>query len=182
MNTMRASLRERTADQFAVKHTRNVSSKMARAAEFLRINMNETNLLELAIKSFVAKPLTTDITSYVLDRTIPLPKILIPEGKGLLDAVIDMTTDEVVGRAMTIATNKRERIKELVECGTGQDIPGVAGTCYSLWNAFTEYADHESIVRPHKGRTESDNRVESLLFGSAAELKEKAYVALQAVC
>ena len=180
-NTMRVSLRE-AADQFAVKHTKRFEEKMRSAAEFLKINLNETKFLEMAIKSFVSKPLTNEITSYVLDRAIPLPRVVIPEGKGLLDAVIDMTTEEVAGRAMTIAVNKRERVKELITCGIGQDIQGVEGTCYSLWNAFTEYADHESTVRPHKGRSEADSRVDSLLFGSAAELKERAYVALQAVC
>lgn len=45
---------------------------------------------------------------------------------------------------------QRNKVMELMETGRGSDIPGVRGTAWGLWNAYTEYLDHEKPIR--KGR------------------------------
>jgi phage/plasmid-like protein (TIGR03299 family) len=157
-----------------LKHTGSIVDKAADAAMALRIVQEDFGFLAEAMKRFAEKPLTDEITSYVLDRTIPLVKrVVVSDDPKLSDAA---------DRGYTLNLNRRERVKELIYCGIGNDMPGVEGTCYSLLNAFTEYGTHEAIVRPHKGRDENEVRFESSMFGPGNEMKVRAFKALQEIC
>lgn len=52
--------------------------------------------------------------------------------------------------------------------GIGSDIPGVQGTYWGAFNAFTEWLDHQ------RGRSE-DTRLDSSWFGPSANLRAKAF-------
>jgi len=67
----------------------------------------------------------------------------------------------------TQAENTRSRLLQLFREGKGNSIDGVKDTVWAGYNAVTEYADHYKTVRA--------DRTESLLFGSGADLKRKAY-------
>lgn len=60
-----------------------------------------------------------------------------------------------------------EKIIRLHEEGMGADIPGVKGTGYGLFNAVTEYIDHESFPQ-------ADARFKYSLVGGGADLKDYA--------
>lgn len=53
----------------------------------------------------------------------------------------------------------------------GADLPGTAGTRWGLFNAVTQFIDHE------RGRTVS-KRMESAWFGEANQIKTQAMEAL----
>lgn len=73
----------------------------------------------------------------------------------------------------TRTKNQVDRIKELSEIGTGQDIAGIRGTAWSAYNAVTEFVDK---YRSTKG--DDENREYSADFGSGADLREKAFALL----
>lgn len=71
----------------------------------------------------------------------------------------------------------RFEVLRLFDEGRGNDLPGVAGSSWALYNAVTEYTDY---YRPVNARvmSEIDTRTNSVLFGSSAILKEKAFAVI----
>lgn len=57
---------------------------------------------------------------------------------------------ESTERSIATIEKQRNQILELMETGRGTEIPGVRGTAWGLWNAFTEYLDHEKPTRGDK--------------------------------
>lgn len=57
----------------------------------------------------------------------------------------------------------------------GNDMPGIKGTWWAALNAVTYYTDHQRTTRGETTLDERSNRLDSAWFGSAAELKEKAF-------
>jgi phage/plasmid-like protein (TIGR03299 family) len=70
----------------------------------------------------------------------------------------------------TRAKNQMQEIKDLAFRGKGQDIDGVKGTAWAVYNGVTEYVDH---YRSSRGSDE--NREFSSDFGSGAQLRERAF-------
>lgn len=68
----------------------------------------------------------------------------------------------------------RHSVLTLFDEGKGNDLPSVVGSSWALYNAVTEYTDY---YRPVNARVmdEDDTRANSILFGSSAKLKEKAF-------
>lgn len=63
----------------------------------------------------------------------------------------------------------------LIETGAGTDIKGVKGTAYGLYQALTEYADHEKVMRVHGDRDENEIRFENAFFGTNANFKANCF-------
>lgn len=73
------------------------------------------------------------------------------------------------------ATRKRERIMDLFKGEqAGGDHPAVKGTAWGLLNAFGEYVDHERTTLAMNGATKAESRMQSVVYGSGARLKEVA--------
>ena len=68
----------------------------------------------------------------------------------------------------TQAENTRSRLLQLFREGKGNSIDGVKDTVWAGYNAVTEYADFHKTIK-------GDNRIQSILFGSAADLKRRAF-------
>lgn len=70
----------------------------------------------------------------------------------------------------------RERLLNLAETGRGTDLPGVKGTYWGLFNAVTEFVDHD---KPAKGRiatrSTEDIRLESITTGGGDLMKQRAW-------
>lgn len=76
----------------------------------------------------------------------------------------------------TKTKNQIARIKELVEVGTGMDIPGVRGTAWGVYNAVTEYIDNDRPTKGDKTNGEYDeNREFAAEFGGGRDLREEAF-------
>jgi hypothetical protein len=66
-------------------------------------------------------------------------------------------------------------LHRLFEQGMGHDMPAIRGTSWAALNAATEYVDHH---RPSRGKSDTDRvnrRLESIWFGSGAQLKAQAW-------
>ena len=64
------------------------------------------------------------------------------------------------------------RIEELVEVGAGLQQAGIRGTKWALYNALTEWVDHERFDN-------RDRALNSAWFGSGADMKAKAWELIQ---
>jgi hypothetical protein len=69
-----------------------------------------------------------------------------------------------------MAENVIHEVTQKFEHGRGNDMPGVKGTLWAAFNGVTEYVDYTRTTRGG-----SDSRAKSLLFGSGATLKQKAW-------
>lgn len=74
----------------------------------------------------------------------------------------------------TQTKNARLKVRELVAVGAGNNEPGIEGTAWALYNGLTEYADHVKVIRPREGQNLADARLDSILWGSSADFKNKA--------
>ena len=139
-----------------IKHTSNMHQRAAIAAEIFKGYVRANASFKEAMQYLAKHPITDKL---VKEFTISM--FGDPE-----------KTEE--GRAQTILANKLNKFGELLVCGRGTDIKGVAGSMYGLFNAFTEYQDWHSTVRNAKDSTGTVNRTNSILFGQANKEKSKA--------
>jgi len=74
------------------------------------------------------------------------------------------------------ASNIRETILSLYNGGqSGYDYESIRGTAYGLYNAVTEYIDHSRGIRLTGSKTKEQARMESVMFGSGANLRQRAF-------
>ena len=71
--------------------------------------------------------------------------------------VLDVPQDDISTRT----TNQMNEVLRLVDAGTGNDLPGVGGTAWAAYNAYTEWLSH---TRGNK----LESRMNSLWFGASA--------------
>lgn len=82
---------------------------------------------------------------------------------------IGIVTPDEDKKLSTRAENILNDVTQLFEHGKGNDMVGVKGTVWGAYNAVAEYADYVRV-----SRTEG-NRSKSLLYGSGASLKQRAW-------
>jgi phage/plasmid-like protein (TIGR03299 family) len=71
------------------------------------------------------------------------------------------------GKMSTKMVNTLDTLTELFEHGKGNDLPGVKGTLWAGYNAVVEHVDYV--------RGSDKKRAKSLLYGSGADIKQKAW-------
>jgi phage/plasmid-like protein (TIGR03299 family) len=60
-------------------------------------------------------------------------------------------------------------------------LPGTSGTAWAAYNAVSQWADHQSVVRGQSEVLRADSRLHSVWFGAAAEFKARAFDAAVAL-
>lgn len=83
-----------------------------------------------------------------------------------LDAMFPERLDKRTGQM--VKPDGRDSVLRLIEDGRGADIPGVQGTKWGLWNAYTEFLDHEKPIR------RGSSKWERTTFGSGIANRSKA--------
>lgn len=79
------------------------------------------------------------------------------------------------------AVMQRARVKNLWDDGIGQDIVGISGTAWALYNGVTELVDHQANAGSRRADAE-DMRLNSIWFGSGAAFKQQALDTISEVC
>jgi phage/plasmid-like protein (TIGR03299 family) len=148
----------RTRNLFTIRHTVNYEDRLTQARDAVLWSQKYYNMFGEALKGLTERVANTNISTIFVDKMLPKPE----------------TKQE--GRIRTWEANK-SRLHQLIEGGRGTDIPGVRGTFYGLYNAATEYADHEKRYREGKteGLERAQRRAMALTFGSGEQFKEKAF-------
>ena len=153
-NTLSLAIREATS-KVKIRHTRNAGDRIGEARR----------VLGLAGEYFEQHAETmTELAGYSVDRafTEAYLKALVPDPKGAASPTRAGKTRAQIGRLF----NGAQR-------GAGSD--AVRGTAYGLLNAVTEFIDHYRTARATQSGSRAENRMESVLYGSGAQLRDKAY-------
>lgn len=134
-----------------MRHTTNLGLKVAEVRKQLGIVSMQYQVYEEAAKRLAMTQVTTAAwTSYLKNIGITPAK---ENEKGLPAA-----TQKIVAE-----------VSAMFDKGRGNDLPGVKHTAWGAFNAIAEFVDYS------RSKSEDDNRAKSILFGSGAELKQKAW-------
>jgi phage/plasmid-like protein (TIGR03299 family) len=157
-NTLNGALGGRAESRWSIRHTRSAQYRLSEAAAgFRRLALGLERFEEyanvLASTRFSDRQLRS-----ALDRVFPLPADSKPHPK---------------------LESTRENIIRLFGY-EGRGIEGIRGTAWGAWQAFTEQVDHHRSTRRAAGGSERAARLESIWFGSGAELKRRSFEAVAA--
>lgn len=159
-NTLNVALRGGKQQGISIRHTGNIQGKVEEAQR----------ALGLAVKYY-------DDLGAILDRLVEIPM----SRQGVAEYFKTLVPDNVTADQATRTQNIRDRMSTLFERGRGNHAPKIRGTLWAALNAVTEYVDHDRSTR---GKTEADrasNRLESIWWGSGADLKARAWTEALAV-
>lgn len=147
-NTLMASMSGVRTNEISIRHTGNIKGKVEEARRALGLALTFYDEFEVTVKA-LADYKFTDQKS------------------------VDNYFDDVLGidgekELSTQITNTKSRLQHLFEHGEGNQLSGIKNSLWAGYNAVTQYADYDKTFR-------GDNRTESILFGSSANMKRKAY-------
>lgn len=139
-----------------LRHTKHIKSRFEQAHRLLGIATRYYNDLAEMADVLASKSVKTNELEAYLKQLLPMPK------------------DDAGEKDSTYVKNRRLEIVDLFETGKGLNMKGIARTAWSLYNAVVEWVDY---VRPRRKASEDSTRsyTESILWGSGAELKAKAF-------
>jgi phage/plasmid-like protein (TIGR03299 family) len=132
-----------------MRHTTNLGARVADVRKSLGIVSVQYEVYAEAAKRLAAVSLTKEAWNSYLTRTGIAPK---PGDK------ISTQTRKII-----------DEVSAMFDKGRGNDLPGVKHTAWGAFNAVVEYVDYS------RSTDENDTRSKSILFGSGANLKQKAW-------
>lgn len=131
-----------------IRHTFSMGSRVEDVRRNLGIIHEQFNIFEQATKQLASVQVQQEaLAKFVKDS-------------GLIPDDLKMSTR---------AKNIIDDVSTLFETGKGADLPGAKGTVWGAFNAVVEYVDYR------RGGDNKENRANSLLFGSGAIVKQKAF-------
>lgn len=154
-NTLTVAINEKGAC-WRIKHTANAKARLAEAVDMMQMVKREAVGLKGKMLRLADRKLTRESVEHILDRLFPAPK------------------DEKANT--TRRDNNVSAVLDLYASNDNNAFASVKGTAYNLFNAVTEYVDHQRTARgngsdPAKMQVA---RSESALFGSGERLKTQA--------
>lgn len=134
-----------------MRHTTNLGARVAEVRKSLGIVSMQYQVYEEAAKRLAMTSLTTAAwKNYLINTGIK------PAGKK--DSELPKATQKII-----------DEVSAMFDKGRGNDLPGVKHTAWGAFNAVAEYVDYS------RSKEENDTRAKSILFGSGATLKQKAW-------
>jgi len=139
---------------FRIGHNEKAKQRLEESKNLLLAAGQDLNETKEQLNFLAKRQLNGNQVDNFIARLIPPPQN--PENTGRRDKVVT-------------------RIKELFESNDNNQFPQIRGTAYALFNAFTNFVDHEKVVRissARKGQVKEAVRTESAIFGDGAKFKE----------
>jgi len=137
-----------TEAKASIRHTTNMGTKIEDVRKTLQIVNARFTMFEEAAQKLSVVQLTGDAFKSYLTG-------------------LKLASDEK--DATTRMKNITEEVSRLFESGKGADMKTAKGTAWGAFNAVVEYVDYV------RGSDKVESRAKSLLFGSGADLKQRAW-------
>jgi phage/plasmid-like protein (TIGR03299 family) len=176
-NTLTAAIRG-CNNIFNVRHTASTGGQIKEVQKALGVRSKYQEKVSEAFQVLANKKINESETQNILENIIFFPKKK-NQTVGENDEVL--ASEELSQKAETSRQNNIEAVLHMVESGSGANIPGVKGNLYGLWNAVTEWADHDKRIRVTENRDENEVRFENAFFGTAAKFKAEAFTELMKI-
>ena len=152
-NTLTIALSRGSSDGIAIRHTTNIQAKIDIARQALGFAVQQYAQLETTFNEMAMKRLEKDVYQEYLKTLIP---------------------DNEEAENHTRTQNMREEIEEKYH-NEKNTLEGMQETVWAAYNSVVEYVDHGRTIRNTSG-SYGENRMASLVYGSGAQLKQKALV------
>ena len=155
-NTLNLALgRAAATEGLTVYHTESLERRVADAREKLGIITRRVDEFEVQVQALARRPMSReDLTTFF--TTLVADRAADTQKRMLAAFVANMDH----------ATN---------------DLPAIRGTAWAAYNAVSQWADHQSVVRGKSEVQRADSRLHSIWFGTAAEFKSRAFDAALAL-
>jgi phage/plasmid-like protein (TIGR03299 family) len=151
-NTLTASLRM-NSNMIRLRHTITIHNRVSDAKRVLGLMMDFESQFEAVVTRMANVSITVDMAdNYFAD---------------VLGGVPDTDNKKTITRF----DNQKDMLLTLFDKGAGNDMQSVRHTAWTAYNAVTEYIDYHKNIR---GDGDSA-RLQSIWFGSGAEIKERAF-------
>jgi phage/plasmid-like protein (TIGR03299 family) len=165
-NTLTAALRGNSNYQYTVNHRGNLASQLTEARRALGVAERFFAVAGHTYRALAAKYISVmELDSFVSDF-LPLPKVTISD---ITNPNPDVDADDT-SKERTLKA--RDAVRTLFDHGTGQNIPGVAGTAWAAYNAATEYIDRVRTAR--KDGTMRRGAEDAAVLGIGQDLRNRA--------
>lgn len=146
-----------------VRHTNNAMGQLAEAERIMSIAVKNFDTVKEAFNVFRKVEVSSKQADELIYRSLDVDS-------AQLNAFYNGEFKKIpqwVGHAASI--------HEMLEKGPGANLPGVQGTIWGVYNAFTAYYDHVRLVR--NAKDDPDVAIESKMLKHSAEAKITAYKA-----
>jgi phage/plasmid-like protein (TIGR03299 family) len=190
-NTLNLALgRARHGEGLSIRHCESLEGRVREARAKLgllteRVEQFQDEARQLAACSLSDRQARTYFEQFFPTRpaAAPLPT------EELLDAILEAQQDHSSLVAQLLAGHQEEQTRterrnaRILEAvlesyhSRANEALDIAGTAWAAYNAVSGWADHQSRVRGKSELERADNRLNSIWFGSAHELKQEAYSA-----
>lgn len=150
-NTLQIALKG-AKNAISIRHTGNISSRIEEARTILNINAEYTHKFE-------------EVANHLAQKQVDRAMV----DKFLKDCFKPVNKDSE--EESTRSKNLQNQVRNLFDNDPKNNLKGIEGTAWSLYNAVTQFADHEAV----SVRKSADNRMNSIMFGNSANLKQKAF-------
>jgi len=147
-NTLSAALMDGNV-QFKVRHTKNAMSKLSEAHRILGLASERFTSMESNINKLAKQPFSE------------------AQMKGLAEFLFPANSE---GEVSTRSLNNRDALMQAWESAPG----AVPGSMWGADNAVSYFTDHMRSTRTSEGGTAQESKLNSIWFGSAAQMKVKA--------
>lgn len=137
----------------AISHTGEIKGKVAEAQRILGLSVKYYDELSEAFNALASRQVdSAEVKTYL--------QALVPDNK---DARRNTRTQHI-----------RRELEVLFTQGGGNDMSGIRGSAWALLNAVTQYTTHAKAARGADEYQQRRNRLNSLFYGSGAELNVRA--------
>jgi phage/plasmid-like protein (TIGR03299 family) len=161
-NTLNLALRGMSGTGMVIRHCGRLEDQLDQARAVLGLSTAAVAEYADAARRMAARPATSADAREFFATLLP------PNAEEDAKA-------EQAGRPNMRRANVRARMAQIFEADPTQQMPGVRGTRWAAFNAVTQWVDHEMPVRARVEADRPASRMESVLFGSGASLKARAF-------
>jgi phage/plasmid-like protein (TIGR03299 family) len=182
---------------FSIFHNTKLEAKVEQARKVLGIVIEQVDRFQEQMQALAARSLKqTEVTQYFqqLFPTKPavpahLRKVEKVQTEGLLDSILsghsaksEMVRELLAGDQENQKQDHDRNAKILEQIMANYEnrtntLPGIKGSAWAAFNAVSEYADHQKWVTGKTDADKANNRLKSVWFGQANEIKQEAYSA-----
>lgn len=150
-NTLNMAMACGIDERYTAKHTKSIGVNISKITQTLGIVNRKYQLFEELSQKLTTVSLTQEAFSNYAKEVMVIKE----------------------KEPATRTQNMLDKLSELFESGKGTDIKGVKGTAWGAYNSVVEYVDFYRSSRD-TGDIQS-NRANSILFGSGATIKQRAW-------
>lgn len=160
-NTLMAAIQGKSNHRFRAVHSKEMVLDAKTIREKLGYADEKFNVLEQAYQKMAKKSFTSNRELDYFKEALDWPR---RPGSKMQNNLTELDDDKASSRMK----NRLKDLLDLFEGGKGTEIKGVKGTVWGAYNAVVEYSDYF-------GNKDNQKRANSTLFGSGAQMKERAF-------